>query len=781
MLPEELTERAKWLVKLRWWSVGGILSIGLLIRLFIFYDIIPFLGIAALVLFYNILALLYIKIVESKGRISLVSLKVMLNLQIVLDQLSFATCVRLSGGIESALLTAFLLTLTAASLVLSPLESYLQATFAILLVGSITLLEYYHIIPHIHQGTGPETGLYENPSYVFITLLTFGCFIYICTYIATHISGQLRKKGKELALSVKRLSEKVEEVAALREIGLKLTSSLNLTTVLESIADSALKLAGATNVHIFLYDESSGELKFGAGLWAPDEGREPLTKVREDGLTATVVRSGKPIVINDAEKHPLYATPEARRWGIKAIASFPLKKGPSTLGALNVAFLYPHTFTEDEIRALSLLADQAAIAIENARLFNDVSQRFYELSTLQEVSTATVSELDLESVLNLAVESVAKLTNAQTTSVCLLDPGGETRTYVAAYGVNAEKLIGWRLPADRGVHGIVIRTGEAVVVNDVFGDERTSKDVAEAADIKRALIAPLKVKGKVLGCLAAFNKLEDKFFTEHDKRLLSTFANQVAIAIENARLYGELGESLRELKRTQAQLIQSAKLSAIGELVAGVAHELNNPLTTIMGFAQLLQGEELSKGVKEDLEKIAKAAMRCRRIVGNLLTFARQRKPERMPVNVNEVIERILELRAYQFRMNNIELVRDLEEGLPLMMADPYQLEQVFLNIINNAYEAMESSPTQGKLIVRTRKKDNNVRIEFIDNGPGIPPDVMPKIFDPFFTTKEGGTGLGLSVSYGIVQEHGGRIWAESEPGKGATFFVELPLDQSSL
>jgi len=233
-------------------------------------------------------------------------------------------------------------------------------------------------------------------------------------------------------------------------------------------------------------------------------------------------------------------------------------------------------------------------------------------------------------------------------------------------------------------------------------------------------------------------------------------------------------------KMLQEQLIQSEKMSAIGQLVSGVAHELNNPLAGISAFAQLLLTEKrFPPDQRTAAEMIYAEARRASRIVQNLLTFARQHKPERTSTSLNQVLDDALELRGYELRVRGIEVVRDYDEDLPETMADAHQLQQVFLNLITNAEQAMEKRQgnTQ-RLTVSTRRASNVIRIEVEDSGPGIPPNLLERIFNPFFTTKPtgSGTGLGLSISLGIVREHEGKIWAENSPTGGAHFTIELPL-----
>ncbi len=240
----------------------------------------------------------------------------------------------------------------------------------------------------------------------------------------------------------------------------------------------------------------------------------------------------------------------------------------------------------------------------------------------------------------------------------------------------------------------------------------------------------------------------------------------------------ELEKTVKTLKATQDQLIQSEKLSGIGEFVAGVAHELNNPLTSVMGFSELLQQGDMPEQQRRYLDVIFKSAKRCQKIVQSLLSFARRHAPERKVLCVNEIVESAAEILQYQMRTSNIEVLTQLDTNLPASEVDPHQMQQVFLNIINNARQAIEAQQTKGWLRITTESADGRVRIIFEDNGPGIAPENLKRIFNPFFTTKEvgKGTGLGLSLCYGIVSEHGGSITPHSQPGAGATFVIDLPV-----
>lgn len=276
-----------------------------------------------------------------------------------------------------------------------------------------------------------------------------------------------------------------------------------------------------------------------------------------------------------------------------------------------------------------------------------------------------------------------------------------------------------------------------------------------------------------------FSRRIDRFSNDECGELAVAF-NQMTSNLQASR--AELESAMQTVKSTQEQLIQSEKLSAVGQFVAGVAHELNNPLTAVIGFSELLQSMDTDAKVTGHLDRIAKSAHRCHKIVHSLLSFARQEAPERKLVALHTIVEEVLEIMAYDLRTSNVTIVKEFAASLPPIMADPHQLQQVFVNILGNARQAIEPIQREGQIIVRTHSENGWVTIEFQDNGPGIRPEHLARIFDPFFTTKPAGkgTGLGLSLSYGLIQEHGGRISARSELGHGAAFIIELPVAASA-
>jgi two-component system NtrC family sensor kinase len=248
---------------------------------------------------------------------------------------------------------------------------------------------------------------------------------------------------------------------------------------------------------------------------------------------------------------------------------------------------------------------------------------------------------------------------------------------------------------------------------------------------------------------------------------------------ESAPTWLLMFENQTERRRLQYQLVQSEKMSAIGQLIAGVAHDLNNPLASVVGFADLLaEAEDAPARLREPLQVIRDEADRAAGIVRNLLSFARQQERQRRPTALRKLLSATVGLLRNQLMAQGVDVALELELDLPEPTVDPNQVQQVFVNLISNAAQAIASAGRPGKVIIRGRRRDDRLTIEVIDDGPGMPPEVAARVFEPFYTTKpEGqGTGLGLSISQGIIKEHGGRVLVTTSPGSGATFTVELPL-----
>jgi signal transduction histidine kinase len=349
-----------------------------------------------------------------------------------------------------------------------------------------------------------------------------------------------------------------------------------------------------------------------------------------------------------------------------------------------------------------------------------------------------------------------------------------------------ETLLGRRLPAGTGIVGEVASRRLAQIVNRVELYENWFQGIDAATGLKtRSILAvPLVKQYESIGVLELINKRDESNFHDRDVAMLEAFAGQAVVALENARLHErlktrnrELHQAMRELQEAQEQLIQKEKLASVGQLAAGVAHEINNPLSSILLYADILCQEISAQNAQQyqDLQMIMKEAKRCRIIVNDLLSFSRQNEVMAQPTDLNALLEEIAEEIGIHERFQGVGIQMDLDSELPLIEADPFQLRQVFCNLMNNAADAMLGG---GTLTLRTKKGPwpELITAEVQDTGEGISEENMKRLFTPFFTTKPvgKGTGLGLAIIYGIVKMHRGQIEVQSQVGQGTTFTLTL-------
>ncbi len=431
-----------------------------------------------------------------------------------------------------------------------------------------------------------------------------------------------------------------------------------------------------------------------------------------------------------------------------------------------------------------MLSTDITEAMRHEQELTRASRRLQALNT---VATAISRSLDLDEVFQIALDTTLEVMGLDMGVAFLLDESLNELVFKYHRNMVPELVESFKrknLSLNEGIAGRVARTGKPEIIVNVNDDPSNIRRAGVQKQGNRSLaVIPLKSRERVWGTMSVGSRME-RTFSEAEFELLTAIGAQIGVAIENARLYQTVKAQLEELKRTQAQLIQAAKLSAVGQLVAGLAHELNNPLTAVIGYTQLLQESVDDPVIRQDLDRIHEDAQRSARIVRNLLVFARQKEARHQYASVNEAIEQTLALRAYQFREDHIDVELELAENLPNTMFDVSQMQQVFLNVMNNAHDSMLRAHGQGKLIIRTSVvKEGDVpyiRTEFIDDGLGLAPEVAEHLFEPFFTTKDvgEGAGLGLSISYGIVKEHNGRIFAENRhDGKpGACFTIDIPV-----
>ncbi len=425
---------------------------------------------------------------------------------------------------------------------------------------------------------------------------------------------------------------------------------------------------------------------------------------------------------------------------------------------------------------------------ELAEAFNEMSRTIQEkeekilgflkqLSGLYEVSLSIHSVMDIGEICRTLSREIGALLDVQQCGLILFDD--KRKEYVHRYpalGLTREQSERIVFSAERAKELFDQSTGTTLLSNDALGDARIDVTLWPEETNGTLLLAWIYRKGRILGAIRTAHKRASKF-DEEDAKLLSILASHMAVAVENSGLYEDVRTQMRELKDTQEQLVQSAKLAAIGELASNVAHEINNPLTSILGYTELMKDEDELSTLKKDLEIIEKESLRAREIVKQLLEFSRRRPLNMREINVNDVVRDVVPLVVNQAKMSGVAITQELND-VPMTLGDTNQLKQVLVNLMNNAIFAM---PEGGKLSISTQHEDQTLLIHVRDTGSGIPDEVLPRIFEPFFSTKkEKGTGLGLSISYSIIQNHGGNLTAKSVQNEGSTFTITLPVKNNS-
>ena len=515
-----------------------------------------------------------------------------------------------------------------------------------------------------------------------------------------------------------------EDLVALQEVNKIISRGFDLEDIIRRIVVEGKRLVKTSQCHLFLLDDRQQRLVGSASTQAENlDIRRVMIPLSEPSTAVTALTEKRTIAVDGVPsvQGPLQALIESMGWSAAIFA--PLITKEQAIGVLICSDdSRERRFSQEEISRAETLAHQAAIALENARLFQVVSRSQKEWETTFDAMQDCVSVHDTSGKVIRANVALARRLKTIPQKVI---------------GKYCSELYSTSGPDGPRCGHVGSLQSEGLIVEEV--------ELPEMGGTFQVSVGP---------------------WYDKNNRLAGSI--HVAKDISNEKLL-------------QQQLIQSEKLSAIGELISGIAHELNNPLTGVMGYSQLLQMRgDLDERARDSLVKINNLATRCQKIVQNLLSFARKQKPERTLTSVNEILERTVELRSYELQVNNIAILLELDPQLPRTIADKHQLQQVFLNVITNAEQAMLETKGRGKLGIRTRSDTagGRVVIEIADDGPGIPEQHLTRIFDPFFTTKEvgKGTGLGLSLAYGIIKEHAGNIYARSKLGEGSTFVIELPV-----
>lgn len=582
-----------------------------------------------------------------------------------------------------------------------------------ILVGALTLSALYLLVVAIREGAGVLQSIPQ--------LLVIPLFYSTALYFGYQVL-QIRYRHAQVD-GVYRERQELKIVLNILE---SITSSLDFHTVMFQIAGRIAEVIDAVRCSILLVEEGIRERAF---VVAANDDQKlkmlpvDLAKYPEIQLAISNKRA---VIIEDIEKSELLRpfVEELRKLNFRSLLVLPILYQEAVIGTLFLRASRARTFSEDELKFCRVVASAAASAIKNSMLYRSLEERARE----QEVSATQIRGL-LDNSPDLILQ---------------VDPDGAIRE------------------ANRTVERVSGRPRAELLSLRVDALLRGLTPLAALAERARTSKGPLVCDAKLLAA------------HDHERDLSVT----VGIVGETKGDLILIGRDVTEQKQATAMLQQTERLSSIGEIVASVAHELNNPLSGVLGFSQLLALKDTEGKFKRDIERIVECSDRCQKIVQNLLSFARPSIPEKKPLGLNGVLEKTLDLLHHSLQADNIEVVKDLDPGLPYVLADFHQVQQVFTNLITNAQQAMSADKGQGKLLLRTYPREGQVVLEIVDDGPGIPAEVLPRIFDPFFSTKKQGrgTGLGLSVSYGIVREHGGEIRVETRSRQGTTFSAVFPV-----
>ncbi|MCP4415492.1 MAG: GAF domain-containing protein, partial [Chloroflexi bacterium] len=584
---------------------------------------------------------------------------------------------------------------------------------------------------------------------------------------------------------------RVRESEAMAAVSQALNETLNLDQVLQLIANSARQIipqAEGTVIH--LLNEENQTLQPITVTKANQSNGLGLMMRPGEGIAGTVVLEGKLINVGDTRTDTRFLS--HGKSSHRALLVAPIQSRVDKVGTITVQSAKSHAFSYADERLLSILGTQAALAIQNARLFEAEQQAHRIAETLRAANQALIQTLDLDKVLNVMLEYMFQLVPYDTAHIMLLED--DTRVVTRAsrgYG-HWDGNPDWaRIIVFNKQHLTlhpILTAQQSVLIPDTR--EFSGWILQEGSEHVRCWLGvPLQAGGEVIG-LYALNKAEPDFFTPEHQQLAESLAAQAAVAVQNALLYKMEREQFYRLQQSQAQLIQAEKMGALGRLVATIAHEVNNPIQAMTGCLTLVT-EELDR--EQDREKvdlylgIIKSELgRVATIVRNLREFYRSGQERLQPTDLHSVLESVLKLTSKQLQQSSVLVERMWVEVLPTVQANPNHLKQVFLNLILNAIDAMLEGGTLRIVTVLDKMQLRNslqvvtaVRIEVSDTGIGMPPEIVAHLFEPFFTTKDHGSGLGLSISYSIIEAHNGEFMVSSQVGSGTTFTILLPVTLS--
>lgn len=569
---------------------------------------------------------------------------------------------------------------------------------------------------------------------------------------------------------------RVDELSAFQDIVLQINSPLDIEVVLNSITESALRLIGASNLHIYIYDEEMDAFTFCSALWRNGRRTPAVSSPRPDGITARVVHSGESIVVDKATVHPLFQDQQTANWGIEAIAGFPLKHGERVIGVFTVTYLEPHIFSPDEILLMNLLAEQSAVAIENARLYTEARRRLQDTSAMVDMAKQVTGNLKVDLVMQTTVQVLRRLFNARACAIAILSEDRQELVIEAAEGIQ-DAFLNVHINVSQGVSGQVVATRQPVYVVD---SHKQSNFLLFDQSVRSLLIVPLISRDEVVGTLAVDSD-RPHAFRQTDIQLMTIAAAQVSVAMTNAQFFEELENRAGELTKAYDELKEVDKLK--DELVQNVSHELRTPLTFVRGYVDLLMDGEMgdiNKSQGEALHIVSEKTDEITRLVDDIMALQRIDRENLVieSFSMFNLVESAISCHVMNVTEHGLKLDSRLSNSAGLVMGDRGRVNQVLDNLIGNS---IKFSPNGGTITVRMTERKNDVVVVIEDEGIGIPEDKLAKIFERFYQVdgssrrRFGGAGLGLAIVQRIVQSHGGHIWVQSKEDEGSSFYFTLP------
>ena len=600
--------------------------------------------------------------------------------------------------------------------------------------------------------------------------------------------GHAEQAGNQVALALLQLQQNLEIQRRLRESNtlteisraLSETERVGTDKVLQLIVDLARDLiqkADESVIHLMDVEEDALVSRAISGFDKVTNASErPRLGIRE-GVSGHVIKTGETINIGDIYASSLYVLKDASP-NHRSLLVAPVKSGGQPIGTISVQSDQLNAFSASDVELLDKLSVQAAIALENTRLFEATQQSLKEANALYQTSQGLASSLNTDELIEDVVNLLQKNFGYYHIQVYLIDPVSDNLILKSGSGKIGAQMLkdNFHLPRGLGIVGHVIETTTPFVTNNV-NDIMFFYRNPLLPDTQSEMTVPIIADGKVVGVIDIQDKPPNKL-TDNDLQLMVAVADQLSVALQRANLYNNLQTALQQEQTVRSQLIQSERLALVGRLLASVSHELNNPLQAIQNALFLLKDEEqLSEQGKQDLDVILSEAERMAALIERLRTAYRPgRVKDFRPVELNNLIEEVHTLISTHMRQKQITFEFHPEPDLPFVSGMPDQIRQVVLNLLLNAIEVMEPG---GRLSVWTQNLPQQKEILFSvkDTGPGIAPEILPKIFDAFITDKLTGTGLGLTISHDIIEQHFGRIEAENAPEGGAIFNIWFPVD----